>query len=308
MSLAPAAAPVSEALPARNPSLELPRRVLLTGAGGMLGSDLAVALAQAGYEVFARPRSDLDVTDAAAVARAFRDARPEVVVNCAAFTKVDACETDPRADAVNARAVRTLARECAARKASLVHVSTDFVFDGEKSEPYTEADLPHPLSEYGRTKREGEEAALSVPQSLVVRSSWLFGRGGWNFVEAILKQADAGKREIPVVSDQRGRPTATPDLADAIVALMQSGAAGVYHFANRGEASWLDFARAVLELAGRKETAAIPIDSETLARPARRPSYSVLDTSRYERRTGLPIRSWIEALSEYLSLRARPEA
>lgn len=308
MSLAPAAAPIPEALPGRAPSLDSPRRVLLTGAAGMLGSDLGVALDEAGYQVFARPRSDLDVTDPAAVARAFRDAQPDLVVNCAAFTKVDACETDPRAAAVNARAVRTLARECAARTSALVHVSTDFVFDGEKGEPYTEDDPPHPLSAYGRTKLEGEEAALTAPGALVVRSSWLFGSGGWNFVEAILKQADEGKKEISVVSDQRGRPTATPDLAEGIVALMQSGATGLYHFANRGEASWFDFATAILGLAGRSGSRAVPIDSDTLDRPARRPAYSVLDTSRYEKRTGLPIRPWIDALAEYLSRRARPEA
>jgi dTDP-4-dehydrorhamnose reductase len=308
MSLAPAAAPLSEALPAREPSLQLPRRVLVTGAAGMLGSDVTTALAQAGEQVFPKPRSDLDVTDPAAVARAFREVRPDVVVNCAAFTKVDECESGPRAEAVNARAVRTLARECAARSAALVHVSTDFVFDGEKREPYTEEDLAHPLSEYGRTKQEGEEAAMSVHQSLVVRSSWLFGRAGWNFVEAILRQADGGKREIPVVADQRGRPTATPDLAEAIVALMQAGATGLYHFANRGEASWFEFASAILNLSGRAGTTAVPIDSSAVARPARRPAYSVLDTSRYEKRTGLPIRPWIDALSEYLFRRARPEA
>ena len=274
----------------------------------MLAFDLSPSLARAGYEVFARPHSDLDVADPAAVARAFRETRPDVVVNCAAFTRVDACETDPRAEAVNARGPGHLARECRIHGAALVQVSTDFVFDGTKYTPYAEDDEPRPLSEYGRTKRQGEEAALSLPNALVVRSSWLFGRGGWNFVEAILKQADEGRSELAVVDDQRGRPTATPDLSEAIVALLQSGATGVFHFANRGEASWLEFAREILALSGRTLVAVRPIDSETLARPAKRPAYSALDTALYEKRTGLPIRPWQEALAEYLVLRSRPEA
>jgi dTDP-4-dehydrorhamnose reductase len=234
--------------------------------------------------------------------------RPDVVVNCAAFTKVDAAETDPLAAAVNAAAVDVLARECLARRAALVHVSTDFVFDGTKREPYVEEDEPRPISAYGRTKRQGEEAALTAPHALVVRSSWLFGRSGWNFVEAILKQVEEGRRELAVVADQRGRPTATPDLAEAIAALLQTGATGIYHFANRGVATWHEFARAILDLSGRGDVAVKAIDSASLARPAARPAYSVLDTTRYERRTGASIRPWREALAEYLQARARPEA
>lgn len=310
MSSTPASAPAPapESLSARNPALATRRRALVTGAAGMLGSELVVALAGAGFEVVPRSKADLDVTDRAAVARAFRAASPDVVVNCAAFTKVDACETDPRAEAVNATAVDTLATECLARSVDLVHVSTDFVFDGAKRAPYTEEDEPCPLSAYGRTKRAGEEAALRAPNALVVRSSWLFGRGGWNFVEAILKQVADGRRELAVVSDQRGRPTAAPDLADAIVALLLSGASGLYHFANEGEATWFDFAREILDRSGCRDIAMRPIDSMTLARPAARPLYSVLDTTRYERRTGRSIRSWRDALAEHLAARARPEA
>lgn len=274
----------------------------------MLASDMLAPLSRSGYRVFPRPRADLDVRDAAAVSRAFREIQPDVVVNCAAYTKVDDCESNPLARAVNARAVTHLARECAERGVTLVHISTDFVFDGEKGLPYVEDDPVNPLSEYGRTKREGEEAALSAPNALVVRSSWLFGRCGRNFVEAILAQAERGERELRVVDDQRGRPTATPDLAEATVALLQSGASGLYHFANRGEASWFEFAREIVGLAGRAEARVLPVDSASLGRPARRPAYSVLDTTKYEKRTGLPIRTWKEALAEYLLLRARPEA
>jgi dTDP-4-dehydrorhamnose reductase len=274
----------------------------------MLGSDLAPVLAGGGYEVSPRPRSDLDVTNAQEVARAFRDVRPQVVVNCAAFTRVDACETDPASFAVNAEGVAVLAEACERYSARLVQVSTDFVFDGAKGAPYTETDEPAPLSAYGRGKRAGEEAALASPAALVVRSSWLFGRGGWNFVEAILRQAEDGKRDISVVDDQTGKPTATTDLADAILALLVTGVSGIFHFANRGEVTWFEFAREILFLAGHTGVRVLPTTSAALARPAARPVYSVLDTSKYEAATGRPIRPFHEPLVEYLARRARPDA
>jgi dTDP-4-dehydrorhamnose reductase len=274
----------------------------------MLASDLAPALASASYEVYPRPRFDLDVTDPAAVARAFRDVRPHVVVNCAAFTRVDACEADPRAFAVNAEAVATMAAECDRHGARLVQISTDFVFDGVKGEPYVETDDPGPLSAYGRGKLAGEEAALRLPGSLVVRASWLFGRGGWNFIEAILKQAEQGKREITVVDDQRGRPTSTTDLSEAIRALLAAGATGIFHFANRGVVTWFEYAAEILSVAGRPDVRIAPTTSAALARPAMRPSYSVLDTSKYESLIGQPIRHFREPLVEYLAGRLRPEA
>jgi len=300
--------PVPDVLAAPHPVPRLRRRVLVTGASGMLGCDVAPVLAGAGFEVFARPRSDLDITRPVEVSAAFHDVRPQVVVNCAAFTRVDEAETDPRAFDVNARGVRLLAEACLRHSAQLVQISTDFVFDGCKESPYVEEDTANPLGAYGRSKREGEEASLSAPATLIVRSSWLFGRGGWNFVEAILKQIENGKRRLTVVNDQWGRPTATPDLADAILALLQAGAVGTYHFANRGEATWFDFAQEIVAIFGQRGVAVEPIEFPTLGRPARRPAYSVLDTSKYERATGRPIRHFREALVEYLARRARPEA
>jgi dTDP-4-dehydrorhamnose reductase len=284
------------------------RRVLVTGAGGMLGSDLVPVLAGAGHDVFARPRSDLDITKEREVARAFREIQPHVVVNCAAFTGVDDCETDARSLEVNARAVHRLADHALRRSAQLVQISTDFVFDGTKREPYSEEDAPNPLSAYGRGKLQGEEAALRVPSGLVVRSSWLFGSAGWNFIEAILKQVEAGRHKLTVVNDQTGRPTATSDLSEAVLALIEAGAVGIYHFANRGEATWFDFAREILAFSRHSDVDVEPTDSETLGRPARRPRYSVLDISRYERVTGRSVRHHREALVEYLARRALPEA
>ena len=295
-------------LAASRPAPRARRRVLVTGASGMLGSDLVFLLTAAGYDVLARPRADLDITDSGAVARELRELRPDVLVNCAAFTKVDDCETDPRAFQVNAEAVANLADACGHVGAQLVQISTDFVFDGARQEPYREDDPVNPTSAYGRSKRAGEEEAMRLPGSLVVRASWLFGRSGWNFVEAILKQVETGKTRLSVVVDQVGRPTSTTDLSEAVLALLEAGASGVYHFANRGEVSWNEFAREILWLAGRSDVAVDPTTAEALARPARRPAYSVLDTGKYERLTGRPIRHFRDPLAEYLARRARPEA
>jgi dTDP-4-dehydrorhamnose reductase len=300
--------PAPDVLAAPGPVPRPRRRILLTGAGGMLGSDLAPVLAGAGHEVFPRPRSDLDITREPEIARAFRELQPHVVVNCAAFTRVDDCESNPRAMDVNARGVGFLADQCLRRDAHLVQVSTDFVFDGAKRAPYAEEDPPSPLSAYGVSKLEGEVAALRVPSGLVVRSSWLFGHGGWNFIEAILKQAEAGRGAIPVVNDQTGRPTATPDLSEAILALIEASAVGIYHFANHGEVTWFDFAREILDLSGHGDVEVAPIDSAALRRPARRPAYSVLDTSRYEKVTAHPVRHYRDALVEYLGRRGRLQA
>lgn len=295
------------ALAAPRPVPRLRRRVLVTGASGMLGSDLAPVLAAAGYEVLARSRSELDIADAAALSRALAESRPDIVVNCAAFTKVDACETDPRAFEVNAGAVGLLADACGHVSCQLVQISTDFVFDGAKGAPYREDDPAGPLSAYGRSKRMGEEEALRLPGSLVVRASWLFGRSGWNFVEAILNQVESGRERLTVVADQVGRPTATTDLSQAILALLDAGVSGIYHFANRGEVSWHAFAQEILAVAGHS----VPVDATTsaaLARPAVRPPYSTLDTGKYERLTGRSVRHFRDPLAEYLAHRARPEA
>jgi dTDP-4-dehydrorhamnose reductase len=281
------------------------KKVLITGGGGMLAHDLKAALAERGdAQVVAPTRAQLDVTNAEHVRGVMASFRPEIVFHCAAFTKVDLCETDPRAQAVNADAVGTVAAACAATRARLVHVSTDFVFDGTKASPYVESDPTHPLSAYGRTKREGEARALEAPGALVVRSSWLFGRRGPNFVEAMLKQAESGKKEVRVVADQVGRPTATTDLAEALLALADANASGIVHYANAGDVSWNAFAREIYRLSGHGDVEVHPISSAELGRPAIRPAYSVLSTELYERLTGKTPRDFREPLSEYLGSRA----
>lgn len=281
------------------------KKVLVTGGGGMLARDLRAALGRRNdVQVVAPTRVQLDVTNAEHVRGVMASLRPALVFNCAAFTKVDLCETDPRAQAVNADAVATIAQSCAKSGARLVHVSTDFVFDGRKRSPYVEEDPAAPVSAYGRTKREGEVHALEAPGALVVRASWLFGDSGPNFVEAMLKQAESGKTEVRVVADQVGRPTATTDLAEALLALADAGASGIVHYANRREVTWNEFAREIYRLAGFDGVDVRPITSAELARAAERPAYSVLSTGNYERLTGRTPRDFREPLAEYLERRA----
>jgi dTDP-4-dehydrorhamnose reductase len=277
--------------------------VLVTGGGGMLARDLKPRLEAAGFEVVAPNKTQLDITQAAHVSGILATLRPKAVFNCAAFTKVDLCETDPLAREVNDDAVGNLAEACGRFGARLVQVSTDFVFDGAKREPYREEDETHPLSAYGSTKRGGEVRALTAHGALVVRASWLFGNGGPNFVEAMLKQAESGNRTVRVVTDQTGRPTATTDLAEAMVELFRIGAEGIFHFANTGEVTWNEFAREIFRASGHSDVEVAPITSDELNRPAHRPAYSVLSTDKYEKSTGRKPRDFREPLAEYLGRR-----
>lgn len=273
---------------------------LITGAGGMLGTDLRNELASRGEDVAALTRADLDVTDSRATLAAVREHAPSVIVNCAAYTKVDQAESEESAaNAINGSAVELIANAANDVDALLITISTDFVFDGSKREPYEPGDTTAPLSAYGRSKLLGEIAATHAKKHLIVRTSWLFGVHGHNFVEAIRKQIGAGKNPLTVVSDQRGKPTYTPHLARAIVRLAPV-ATGVVHYADSDECSWFDFARAIVEETGAS-TEVQPVSSEELVRPATRPAYSVLSTRRYEELTGVTPDSWREGLREYLT-------
>ena len=272
---------------------------MITGAGGMVGTDLHAELAGRGEEVAALSRTDLDITDSRAVNAAAESHAPAIIVNCAAYTKVDQAETDEHAaNAINGSSVELLAAAANRVGALLVQISTDFVFDGAKTTPYEVTDPTHPLSAYGRSKLLGEIAATHAERHLIVRTSWLFGVHGNNFVEAIRGQIRKGN-PLRVVSDQRGKPTYTPHLARAIIRLALADARGVFHYADDDECSWYDFAVAIAGSYPIK-----PVTSDEFVRPAKRPAYSVLSTERYQRVTGVAPDSWREGLAEYLEQRA----
>jgi len=274
---------------------------LITGAGGMVGSDLRNALAARGEDFLPLTRSDLDSTGLRAVTAAVVDARPTIIDNCGGFTRVDDSESNERlANAINGSSVELLAEAANAVEALLVHLSTDFVFDGRSQVPYDINDRTAPLSVYGRSKLLGEHAASHARKHVIVRTSWLFGVNGANFVEAIRKQIEKGTNPLRVVNDQRGRPTYTPHLTAAIIRIANLDARGMIHYADAPDCTWFDFARAIVEELGA-DVALKPVLTEDFPRPAARPPYSVLSTERYERLTGVRPESWREGLQEYLS-------
>lgn len=273
---------------------------LILGAGGML----ARGLARLRPEARALGIDELDVTDAAGLARAIVPG-VSVVWNAAADTRVDLCESDPSHLAVNDVAVGEMARLCREAGALLVHVSTDYVFDGRPGRPWREDDPVDPVNAYGRGKLGGERRALaSGAEVLVARTSWVFAPGGVNFVDTILGLAESGREELKVVDDQRGRPTYAPDLAAALVRLVSVGARGLVHFANSGETTWYGLAKEALERAGHRRVRLVPCTTAEFPRPAARPANSVLDTARYEVLAGEAPRPFTEALDEHLRLRA----
>lgn len=275
------------------------KRILVTGGTGMLGA--ALVREWTGRAIlFPVSGRHFDLRDAAAVGDAVRRLSPDWIIHTAAYTNVDGAESAPDdAQAVNDRGTAHVAVAAAARGASLVYVSTDYVFDGEKRAPYVETDPVQPLNVYGRTKLAGERHAAGVPSHLVVRTQGLFAREGKSFVRSILDAARAG-RAISVVSDVTTGVTFAADLAAAIRRLVEVGATGTYHVANAGGVVWADFARAVLDEGGFPEVAVTPTTAAAFARPARRPAYSVLDTARYAAATGAPPPPWRDALRRCL--------
>ncbi len=275
-------------------------RMLITGAAGMLGQDLVAAAEAAGHDPRALSRAELDITDAHAVRRAITDFQPRVVVNCAAWTDVDGAESkEDQALEVNRGGAGHVARAAAATGAWTIHVSSDYVFDGSKHEPYVESDPVAPLSAYGRSKLAGErEVAAGAPERYtIVRSSWLFGAGGPCFPATILRLASE-REELTVVDDQVGCPTFTGHLARALFALAERPIHGIVHVAGGGACSWYEFSRAIIAEAGLW-CEVKPGKTRDLARPAPRPAYSVLTTERGSDAPVLP--GWRKGLSEYLA-------
>lgn len=280
-------------------------KLLVTGAAGMLGRDVMLAAGNAGHDVVGFGRAELDVTDPGALARKFDLERPDVVINCAAWTDVDGAEAaEEAAFAVNGTGAGNVAAAAAQVGASVVYVSSDYVFDGAKGAPYVESDQPAPLSAYGRTKLAGEEATVAAnKRHFVVRSAWLFGVGGPNFVETMLRLAGSGN-EVLVVRDQVGSPTYTWHLAYGIVRLIEGIEFGIHHMAAAGQCSWYEFAREIFEQA-KVECKVLSITTEEFGRPAPRPPFSAL-TSQREHAIRLP--SWQDGLAGYLAQRQAEEA
>ncbi len=272
-------------------------RVLITGAKGQLGKDLIKAFSA--EEIIAHDVDTLDITDFEAVQNEFLKQKPDVVINSAAFTNVDGCESNPEgAYAVNAVGTANLAMATNAVDGSMLCVSTDYVFDGSATKPYLEWDPANPASVYGASKRAGEEALMSLTNKFyIARTAWLYGHGGNNFVKTIQKVAKE-KGELKVVDDQRGSPTFTWDLARKIYEIVKSNQYGIYHVTNSGDTTWYEFTKEILRLSNI-EAKVDPCATDEFPRPAKRPAYSVMENFNLKLRGFKPMRPWQEALKDY---------
>lgn len=291
---------------------------MVIGAKGMLGKDLVEILRSSSrvdqrldWEVFGWDIEEIDIQEEKNTVTKIESLRPDIVINIAAYTNVDGCEShDEKAFAINAEGMRHVALGALRCRAKVVYLSTDYIFDGKKREPYLEDDPPHPLSVYGRSKLRGEQYVQEmVEDALIVRTQWLYGKYGNNFVASVLRQARE-KEVLSIVNDQVGSPTYTIDLSRAISVLIQCDARGVFHVANSDLCTWFAFGQEILKLSGMEGVRIVPISSEELGRPATRPLYSVLNTEKLKRETGMTLRPWSEALKDYLrdweSERANP--
>ena len=280
-------------------------KLVVTGAAGMLGRDVVRVAEQSGHDVVGFAHEDLDITDVQGVERAVSSERPEAVISCAAWTDVDGAESDlAGAIRVNGDGARNLAAVTAAIGAKIVFPSSDYVFDGEKTEPYVESDPVNPISAYGQSKLAGEgETAANNPRHFIVRSSWLFGVNGKNFVDTMLVLGRT-LDEVVVVKDQVGCPTYTGHLAEALVRLVEWDDFGIFHIAGDGQCSWYEFAIEIFEQAS-VECRVLSQTSDMLERPAPRPAFSVL---RSEREPTIYLPDWREGLAAFLAERAEAPA
>jgi len=275
---------------------------IVFGSKGQLGRDLCARFRRDG-EVFAADLPEVDIADFGAVEEFMREARPDLVINAAAYTDVEAAEDDPvSAFRVNETGAGNIARASARAGAPVVYYSTDFVFDGIKRAPYAPDDAPAPLCVYAKSKLAGEEATReNNDRHCIIRTAWLYGPGGNNFVEKILRAAQT-RPSLPVVEDEVGSPTYTLDLAEATAALASAGAIGTFHVVNSGSCSRYEFARKIVELAGL-DTRVEPCSAGAFPVKAKRPLYSVLSNEKYETLTGKTMRGWQEALASYIQRR-----
>jgi dTDP-4-dehydrorhamnose reductase len=275
-------------------------KILILGYKGMLGNDLMLRMAAA-HDVTGKDVEDFNITLEDDCRRVIAECSPDVVVNAAAYTNVDGCEKDREGCfAVNAVGVKNIALACRGKGIRIVHFSTDYIFDGRKETPYLEEDEPAPLNVYGSSKLEGERFLQAFSDRwLLIRTAWLYGKNGKNFVKTILEKAAAVKT-LDVVDDQIGSPTYSWDLAGAVQLLIEGGQEGLFHLTNRGRCSWYEFACKILEYAGRTGVVVRPIKSEGLSRPAIRPAWSVLSSRKFSKATSKTMRFWQIALQDYL--------
>lgn len=276
-------------------------KVFVTGSRGMLARSARRALKAAGHEVLGMSREELDITMLDAVRHPVKAFEPDWIFNLAAYTRVDDCESnEEEAFLVNALGARNVAAAAAEAGAAVLTISTDYVFDGRSTRPYREYDPVGPKSVYGASKLAGEIAVREVnPNHLIVRTSWLYGRGGPNFIDTILARARTGE-SLTVVNDQRGSPTWTHDLSEGLVALAEGGHRGTIHCASAGDCTWFELAQYAIERAGL-DASIEPIDTATLGRPAPRPAYSVLDDRWYMHLTGRRMPAWKDAVDRYVA-------
>ncbi len=310
------------------------KKVLVTGSSGMLVVDLCEELSR-DYEIVGLDVHQLsaisyqlvafiqcDIADKDKTIKAIIDAKPDLIIHAAAWTDVDGCERDPdKAEAINVNGTENVALSASDLDIPLVYISTDFVFDGDKKSPYTEKDRPNPICIYGKSKLEGEERVRSLNKYIILRTSWLYGAKGKNFVDTILEKARSGET-LRVVDDQIGTPTYTKDLAKAIRRILDVAISyqllaissrkpkaesrkhhhrwGVYHISNKGEVSWFGYAKEILKIAAIDNVEVLPIKTSELDRLARRPAFSVLDNAKFEEAFGFNMRQWQESLQEYL--------
>ena len=292
-------------------------KILLLGHKGMLGSDLLSRLSTE-HEVIGMDKEEIDIVSASDCKKAIKDTKPDIVINAAAYTNVDGCETaKEECFAVNAEAVKNIAEGCHDKNIRIIHFSTDYVFDGKAKQPYKEDDKCNPINAYGQSKLAGEKYLQSLSNNyLLIRTSWLYGVKGKNFVQTILEKAKAksfiddtmartsAKADQPsslsVVDDQVGSPTYTKDLAAAVDLLIEKNAQGIFNVTNRGTCSWYQFAVRILKESGFDKIEVIPIKSSRLKRPAKRPAYSVLDMHKFVETTGKAMQPWQLALQDYL--------
>lgn len=296
------------------------KKILVTGSGGMLGTELCRELSnnyevtgldlrrrviprlrsgQASHESRVTKFIHCDITDKDRTVKSILDTKPDLIIHAAAWTDVDECEKEPdRAKRINEEGTGNVAGSARELDIPLMYISTDFVFDGDKANPYTENNLPNPVNVYGKSKLEGEKKVTALNKYIILRTGWMYGKNGKNFVDMILKKAKTEK-EIKIVDDQIGSPTYTRDFAKAITRLLHESRE-IYHISNKGQVSWFDYAKEILGIAKIDDVKVLPIKSDQLERPARRPHFSVLDNTKFEKATGFVMRRWQEALREYL--------